>query len=102
MKLLSQFMARRQTLFGLGLALILLIAAAVFITSRASPAPSDDPYTLTPRPRDVGASLITHEAFPSLSYGIQAFLWWNGSTRERDLEHIRQMRFNYVKQIFGW
>ncbi|HLY28506.1 MAG TPA: hypothetical protein VKQ72_19320 [Aggregatilineales bacterium] len=58
--------------------------------------------TPTARPTNLGPALIMHEAFPSLSYGIQAFLWWNGTTRERDLEHIRQLRFNYVKQIFGW
>ncbi|MEP7288537.1 MAG: hypothetical protein ABI947_22525 [Chloroflexota bacterium] len=56
----------------------------------------------TPTPDKLGASLITHRAFPSLSYGIHAFLWWNAATRSRDLERIRQMRFGYVKQIIDW
>ncbi|HRE48302.1 MAG TPA: hypothetical protein PLD47_11295 [Aggregatilineales bacterium] len=41
-------------------------------------------------------------SFPSIGYGVHAFLWWDETTRVRDLEFIRQMRFQYVKQIFGW
>jgi hypothetical protein len=46
--------------------------------------------------------MVRKPTYPSLSYGIQAFLWWNSWTRPRDLEFIRQMRFQYVKQIFDW
>src|SRR5947208_2560888 len=54
-----------------------------------------------------GILILSHAAqprlsFPSLSYGIQAFLWWNPSTRTRDLERIRLLRYGYVKQIFDW
>ena len=62
---------------------VALIMSGIFIVSRAVPEP--------PRLR-----------FPSLSYGIQAFLWWNAGTRPRDLERIKLMRFGYVKQIFDW
>ncbi len=104
MNFIQNLKARRRTVFGLGLALIVLIVIGVFIALHTTASTSGDPGSGTPtaRPTDLGATLITHEAFPSLSYGIQAFLWWNSSTRERDLEHILQMRFNYVKQIFGW
>jgi polysaccharide biosynthesis protein PslG len=54
------------------------------------------------RPTDLGVSQVQQRSYPSLSYGIQAFLWWNDTTRPRDLELIRQMRFDYVKQIFSW
>src|SRR5258708_5972536 len=81
------------------LGLILLLAVGNLSTSRVS---SPTPNTISARPTDLGANLITKRAFPSLSYGIQAFLWWNGTTRAHDLELIRQMRFGYVKQIFDW
>ncbi|CAG0963613.1 hypothetical protein ANRL4_00816 [Anaerolineae bacterium] len=53
-------------------------------------------------PSGLGPRLVTRRAFPSLGYGVQAFLWWNETTRARDLELVRLMRFQYVKQIFGW
>src|SRR5579859_7476179 len=110
MTLLQRIKTRRRTVIGLGLAIILLIGVVgVLIATRGTSATSatttsgdSSADTPTARPTDLGVTLITHEAFPSLSYGIQAFLWWNSSTRERDLEHILQMRFNFVKQIFGW
>src|SRR5215470_2950871 len=86
------------------LALILSMLVTLILPACATAPVPPPANTLMPtiRPTNLGANLIQHEAFPSLSYGIQAFLWWNGTTRERDLEHILQMRFNYVKQIFGW
>src|SRR5260221_3958027 len=50
----------------------------------------------------IANSARVRPSFPSLSYGIQAFLWWNSYTRSRDLERVRQMRFTYVKQIVDW
>jgi hypothetical protein len=60
------------------------------------------PPAPTPRPSDLGADLVRDPKLPSLGYGVHAFLWWNETTRARDLEFIRMMRFGYVKQIFGW
>lgn len=57
----------------------------------------------------LAAALIVSQArpalrrsFPSIGYGVQAFLWWNDALRQRDLEFVRMMRFQYVKQIFAW
>src|SRR5260221_7734994 len=88
------------------LAFILLVFVTLILPA-CSPAPvptliPSNTLTPTARPTDLGANLIQHEAFPSLSYGIQAFLWWNAYTRSRDLERVRQMRFDYVKQIVDW
>ena len=58
--------------------------------------------TPTARPTDLGAALITRRSFPSLSYGIQVFVWWNSGLRSRDLERVRLMRFVYIKQIIDW
>jgi hypothetical protein len=39
---------------------------------------------------------------PSPSYGVQAFLWWNHETAERDIELVKEMGFDWIKQGFGW
>lgn len=45
---------------------------------------------------------ITGKQFASLSYGIQVFLWWDGTYRTWDLDNVRQLNFAYVKQNFSW
>src|SRR5436305_1500782 len=45
---------------------------------------------------------IVDPPFPSLSYGIQAFLWWNKTWASVHLDWIHLMNFGYVKQIFAW
>ncbi len=85
----------------LGLALIM--SAALYIASIASaPGPTRTPVAPTARPTNLGAALVTNKLLPPITYGIQAFLWWNQTTRPRDLEIVRQMRFDTVKQIFNW
>jgi hypothetical protein len=73
-----------------------------FISTAAQPRPVSPDLTPTVRPSALGAALVTRHDFPSLSYGVHTFLWWNQTLRERDLEWVRQLRFEYVKQIFDW
>ncbi|MBX3061467.1 MAG: hypothetical protein KF726_00730 [Anaerolineae bacterium] len=98
----STFFRVQRLAFG---TLIVLCTAFVFLVWNAT-RPAETLPTLeqlpTPRPDDLAADKITLHAYPSLSYGIQAFLWWDGSVRGGDLEYLRLMRFAYVKQIFGW
>ncbi len=90
----------RAGIFGvLGLALFLSV---IIFTSGTSAGNVSVTPTPTPRPTDLGANLVTHHTFPSLSYGVQTFLWWNYATRPRDLEMVRLMRFDTVKQVFDW
>src|SRR5579859_6432241 len=104
----SQPNQARRTAFTTPLRLAFILC--VFLTLAlfaCNPAPAITPtptITAMPtiRPTNLGAASIKHEDFPSLSYGIQAFLWWNDYTRSRDLERVRQMRFQYVKQIIDW
>ncbi len=79
-------------------ALLLLI---IGLSACAAPLPTATPIP-TARPTDLGAGLVTHPTYPSLTYGIQTFLWWNSTTRPRDLEMVRLMNFTHVKQIFAW
>jgi hypothetical protein len=79
---------------------MLSLLTGLILGAGCQPSPSIQP---TPtRPSNLGAGLVSHTTYPSLSYGIQAFLWWNPYLRARDLELIRQMRFDYVKQTFYW
>ena len=41
-------------------------------------------------------------SFPSPDYGVHAFLWWKPDTALRDLDLIKGMGFNWVKQKFPW
>lgn len=92
----------KSTRIRLSLVLALVIGAILILYALLPRATPGNPATPTPRPSDLGAGLVTQRAFPSIGYGIQAFLWWNDALRPRDLELVRQMRFQYVKQIFGW
>ncbi|MBZ0301427.1 MAG: cellulase family glycosylhydrolase [Anaerolineae bacterium] len=79
---------RHRFRVGLGaLALILLIT--VGLASR----PPADPFA---------ASAITDPPFTSLTYGIQAFLWWDNGTVGTRLDQVRLMVFSHVKQTFAW
>ena len=85
----------------IALALALVLAGAWWL------APEDDkpapgPTPTPPIPRDLAPEAVTDPAFPSLTYGIHTFLWWNESTRTYDLDMVRLMNFTHVKQRFSW
>jgi polysaccharide biosynthesis protein PslG len=70
--------------------LIALLGTLAFIA--AQPAP--DPFN--------GAA-ITKPAFPSLSYSVQTFVWWDEGSASNQLGMVsRVLNFRYIKQIFGW
>ena len=87
-------MALSLTFFA---ALLILLAACTPPTPAPTPAPTVVAYTgpLDPEP-------ISGLRLPSLSYGIQAFLWWDPTARPFDLEQARLMNFRYIKQIIAW
>lgn len=45
---------------------------------------------------------VTNPPFTSLTYGIQAFLWWDHGFAGRDMDWIQLMAFSHVKQTFAW
>lgn len=69
--------------------LILLVLVSLAIASR----PAADPFA---------ASAVTDPPFTSLTYGIQAFLWWDTGSVGMRLDQVRLMVFSHVKQIFAW
>ncbi|PJF25425.1 MAG: hypothetical protein CUN53_12870, partial [Phototrophicales bacterium] len=45
---------------------------------------------------------VSDPPFSSITYGIQAFLWWDHGFAGRDLDWVRLMVFSHVKQTFAW
>jgi len=80
--------------------------AAFVRTGQAGPYPISAQYlplvmrepTPTPNP--------TPTPFPSRmqspEYGFHVFIWWNPTTRERDLRLVKEAGFTWIKQTFAW
>ncbi|QPC82153.1 cellulase family glycosylhydrolase [Phototrophicus methaneseepsis] len=66
----------------------LAIAAGVFISQRNA-----DPFK---------GDAVTDAPFPSLTYALQAFLWWDEGQVGTHLDWVRLVGFNTVKQNFPW
>lgn len=45
---------------------------------------------------------VVDPPFASLTYGIQAFVWWDHGFAGRDLDWVQRMAFTHVKQTFAW
>jgi hypothetical protein len=45
---------------------------------------------------------VVDSPFTSLTYGIQAFLWWDTGQAGLHMDWIQQMVFSHVKQTFAW
>lgn len=84
MQMLSKVWVR-----GALLALTLPIALIIYLTAR----PAQDPFQ---------ADAVVDPPFPSLTYGIQAFLWWDTGHVGLHLDWVRLMSFSHVKQTFSW
>lgn len=91
----------RTLVIGFAAALLIAIVAGYFVLTGDDDAPAA-PTPTPPIPTDFAPDAITDRAFPSLTYGIHAFLWWNETTRTLDLDNIRLMNFTHVKQQFSW
>lgn len=55
--------------------------------------PESDPFQ---------AAAIVEPPFPSLTYGIQVFTWWDGGETGLHLDWVRLMSYSHVKQTFAW
>ncbi len=47
-------------------------------------------------------SAVVNPRFTSLTYGVQAFLWWDPNASMQRLDAIRTALFSHVKQTFAW
>lgn len=101
-------MNRARTI--LALVVIITIVGFVLIRSndRAANAMSDltreTPFhALFPDSDPLRPDVIESPPFTSLSYGVQAFLWWDdGFSAGTDMDWVLMMQFTHVKQSFAW
>lgn len=79
---------KRTSLTGLVVGLLLLLAAAALLRQRVA-----DP---------LASAAVVDPPFTSLTYGIQAALWWEDGLTGWRLDMVRLMVFSHVKQSFAW
>ena len=72
------------------LALLVLLAGGLGVWLSL---PESDPFQ---------AAAIVEPPFPSLTYGIQVFTWWDGGETGLHLDWVRLMSYSHVKQTFAW
>ena len=58
--------------------------------------------SLQPETDPFKAAAIVNPTFPSLTYGIQVFTWWDGGETGLHLDWVRLMSYSHVKQTFAW
>lgn len=81
----------RRKLVALALVYLLVTAFGVFGWRYLQP--QWDPFK---------ASAIVDGPFPSLTYGVHTFLWWDRGAVGAHLDLVRLMSFSHVKQTFAW
>ena len=81
---------RRRILIAVLVALALAASAIAYLREANS---LKDPFA---------AAAVTDAPFPSLTYGIQAFLWWDNGDSGKHLDWVRLLSFSHVKQTFAW
>ncbi len=88
--MMMMMMKGKHPFFVAAFAVTLLLAgvSAAIVTR-----PPDDPFA---------AGAVTNPPFTALTYGIQAFLWWDGGEVGQNLDWVRMMMFTHVKQTFAW
>jgi hypothetical protein len=72
---------------------VAVLALIVMLGITIASLPPADPFA---------ASAVIDPPFTSLTYGIQAFLWWDTGSVGMRLDQVRLMVFSHVKQIFAW
>ena len=82
---------RSRKIVGSLLAILFFAFALLGIADRLLP--ERDPFK---------AAAISDPAFPSLTYAVQTFLWWDDGDAGKHLDLVRLMSFSHFKQIFAW
>lgn len=65
----------------------------------------NDPIPAYPIVTDLAPNaldLADPQTFPSLTYGIHAFFWWDSTYRLFGLDQVNLMQFSHIKQSFAW
>ena len=81
---------RLSAALAAGLMLVLLCLVSL--------APVAEPPSIIP----AGDTALPWPQLPSPSYAVQAFLWWRPEIARRDIQLVREMGFDWIKQSFAW
>jgi polysaccharide biosynthesis protein PslG len=87
--MIQRLLQHRRVRVGASAVGLTLIFTLALVFAR----PPTDPF---------GGDAVVDPPFTSLTYGIQAFLWWDDYWSNMHLDWIRTMVFSHVKQIFAW
>lgn len=63
------------------------------------------PVPTYPDVRDLAPDAVdlnSPNTFPSLTYGIHTFFWWDETYRKFGLDQINIMQFTHIRQVFAW
>ncbi|MCI0714142.1 MAG: glycoside hydrolase family 5 protein [Chloroflexi bacterium] len=91
--------------------IIIIAVAAFYIINRPddTETPSSSlPYGSPPdygNPTELAPDAVNVDDshhFPSLTYGIHGFMWWDGLSRNHMLDSMNIMQFSHVRQSFAW
>lgn len=85
---MQDFFRKHKCRFSMTLAALAVCAAALFFRVQTY-----DPF---------GAGAIQAPPFNSLTYGMQASLWWDERIASLHLAYMQLMVFSHVKEIFAW
>ncbi len=80
-----------ETIFAL--VIVAAVGGGLFVAQ--ANAPERDPFRAT-------AIDAESAPFTSLTYGIQAFVWWDTGFKTLHLDWVKLMSFTHVKQVFAW
>jgi hypothetical protein len=65
-----------------------------------------DAFATQPAPPDWAALGLSFSSPPvrvsSPDYGLSVFLWGNANTTQRDLDRVKELGFNWIRQLFQW
>ncbi len=91
-------------LFIIATSVLLVIWGGQRLLDGVSSATQDTPLAAIFPERDpFRAQAISDPPFTPLTYGVQAFLWWDdGWFAGKNMDWVLMMQFTHVKQIFAW
>ncbi len=117
---MSRLTTRRNWIMLIVLLVVLAVGAGmVFLraddedetpkTQQSTPVAGDGlpygPIPTYPKVTDLAPDAVDLDngrTFPSLTYGIQTFFWWNETYRKFGLTQINIMQFTHIRQDFAW
>lgn len=105
-------LVRRYRLVAVPLLALLIGGGALLLLNRPASESVSPPYWEMPPPElpvvdptDLAPDVVDIESdrvFPSLTYGIQTFFWWDEMHRSLGFQHVNLLEFSHIRHVFAW